>query len=444
MYRFILQTAVISGTLDDNSVVVDICSGVPQSKDVKPFDFTAEYQNRLMLCSYSQGNQGNRIDYSVTNAPDVYNGSDSSKDGKQSLFFGSDEKITAAASLYNRFGSNILSMFLVLKDSETYLLTGSSPTSFAIYPVSKVIGCPAPLTLAVSDITMGGEDGPQKTTRNMAFWLSGKGPVMFDGGSITKLVGIDNYFDPSNTEYIEWDVIQRARGWVDSTYNEYNLLFPSTANVTDNNVWLAFDLLRRKWYEKKPSVYPQAAWEVITENGEHSVYGGIDTGYMMYLENGTSWDGSGITQRVRTGDFFPNNDNMWDETLIRKVKLLTEKLESTTTTDTLDIYTWPDTTSADYSDVAFAPPGIDDTDGDVEWMDTEDTEWMPKAIATTPITQDIGSRRLLNIVLDSNIKGWAHAFEFVITTSTQVNGFSPVQWGIQYRPEKKNDKASDG
>jgi hypothetical protein len=291
---------------------------------------------------------------------------------------------------------------------------------------------------------MGGEDGPQKTTRNMAFWLSGKGPVMFDGGSITKLVGIDNYFDPSNTEYIEWDVIQRARGWVDSTYNEYNLLFPSTANVTDNNVWLAFDLLRRKWYEKKPSVYPQAAWEVITENGEHSVYGGIDTGYMMYLENGTSWDGSGITQRVRTGDFFPNNDNMWDETLIRKVKLLTEKLESTTTTDTLDIYTWPDTTSADYSDVAFAPPGIDDTDGDVEWMDTEDTEWMPKAIATTPITQDIGSRRLLNIVLDSNIKGWAHAFEFVITTSTQVNGFSPVQWGIQYRPEKKNDKASDG
>lgn len=440
IYKFEVVTQDVAGS---GAVIIDLVSGVPQQKIVKPFDFTAEFKNRMMLCSYSAGNQANRIDYSVTNAPDVYNGSDSSNDGAASLFFGGEEKITAARSLYNRFGSNVLAMFLVLKDSETYLLVGNDPSDFTIYPVSDSIGCPAPLTLVVDDITVGTE-GNQSVTRNMAFWLSSAGPVMFDGGSISSITGIDNFFDPNSTEYLEWDNISRARGWMDNTYNEYNLLIPTTSGQEDNNRWLVYDLLRRKWYEKNTGVkaFPQAAWEVLSTEGERNVYGGIDTGYMMYLENGTSWDGSGITQRVKTGDFFPTQ-SIWDETVIRKIKLLTEKFESATATDVLDIYHHPNTIVTDTTDIVWA---VAEEDGgvDVGFVDIGDPVWYTTAVSSINITQDVGGQRVLNVIIDANLKGWSHSFEFVITTTTIVNGFRPVIWGIEYRTEKKNNQASTG
>ncbi|GAF92326.1 unnamed protein product, partial [marine sediment metagenome] len=230
-YEISSSVNITHATLD---VYVDIITGVPAQKEMKAYDFTSQYGTRVMQCSPSVLNEGNRIDFASANAPDVYNGADSSDNGAQSIYFGGDQNITAAGGLYNRFGSNILSMFLVLKDAETYLLVGDTPEEFVIYPVSKTIGCPAPLTLATGEVNMS-KNPTEGVTRNIAIWMSASGPVMFDGASISSIRGMENFFDPNNDEYINWAYVNRARGWIDNVYKEYNLLIPSTAAQTENN-----------------------------------------------------------------------------------------------------------------------------------------------------------------------------------------------------------------
>jgi hypothetical protein len=417
-YEITLDKNVVPPT--SSEVYVDIVTGIPAQKQIKAYDFTSQYGTRVMLCSPSVLNEGNRIDFSVANAPDVYNGVDSSDGTNQALYFGGSENITAATGLYNRFGSNILSLFLVLKDSETYLLVGDTPEDFVIYPVSKSIGCPAPLTLATGEINLS-KNPTEGTTRNIAIWMSASGPIMFDGASISSIRGVENYFDPNNDEYIEWDSISRARGWMDNVYKEYNLLIPSTTAQAENNIWICYDLLRRKWYEKKT--------------------GTADSGYMLYLENGTSWASTGITQRVKTGDFFPSS-NIWEETTIRKFKLLTHKFEDVDEANNLNIYYYNNTEETIGSGIAWISVADGLTGTFINFTDTTHVEWAATSAVSINVNQDIGSRRVINIVTDESRTGWAHGFEFVITTTNVPRGFRPIAWGIRYRVERKDDQAT--
>jgi len=440
-YAYEITTSA-SITHASKDVYADIITGVPSVPALKSYDFPAQYGTRVMLCSPSQQNEGNRIDYSVANAPDVYNGADSSDGVQQSLYFGGDENITAARGLYNRFGSNILSMFLVLKDASTYLLVGDTPDEFTIYPVSQTIGCPAPLTLATGEVNMS-KNPTEGTTRNIAIWLAASGPVMFDGASISSIRGMENFFDPNNDEYIEWDAVRRSRGWIDNVYKEYNLLIPSTTSQAENNRWLVYDLLRRKWYEKKTGTAqtPQAAWEVIDTAGQRFNYAGVDAGYVMYLENGTSWAGTGITQRVKTGDFFPSS-NIWEKTTIRKFKLLTHKFEDVAAENVLNIYYYADTEELIGSGISFVNVADGLTGNFINFTDTTDVEWAATSAVSVNVNQDIGARRIINIVTDENRCAWAHAYEFVITTTNVSRGFRPIAWGVRYRVERKDDQAT--
>ncbi len=247
---------VPSGTLDDGTdhdgTSVDVVTGIPAQIDIKPFKFPAKYNNRVMLCGFTESSEGNRIDFSLPNAPDVFNGEETSNGGVSSLYFGGDQDVSAATELYNRFGSNIFSTFVVLKDTETYLLTGSTPDMeasdhFRIFPISYNIGCPAPLTLATAEL---GYEVAQDAQRNVAIWLSYSGPILFDGAVIVPLKGIENYFDPANTECINYSYIDVSRGAYDQTNKEYNLAIPSGVNQTENNTWLVYDLVKKKWFEK--------------------------------------------------------------------------------------------------------------------------------------------------------------------------------------------------
>ena len=438
-YQIKVGTNVVPPT--SSEVYIDLCTGIPALKDIKAYDFSVAYGTRLMLCAPTVSNEGNRMDISAANAPDVYNGADSSDNGDQSLYFGGKEKLTAGAALYNRFGSNLLSLLLVLKDAETYLMVGDTPDEFVIYEVSKTIGCPAPLTLATGEVNTSSKP-TEGITRNIAIWMSASGPVMFDGASISSIRGLENFFDPNNDEYIEWDSISRCRGWIDNVYKEYNLQIPSTTGQTDNNKWLVYDLLRRKWYEKKTGTanFPQAAWEVIDAAGQRRNYAGVDDGTMLYLEIGTSWNGTGITQRVKTGDFFPSS-NIWDETTIRKFKILTHKFEEVSESNFLDIYYYGNTEELIGSGVTWVDTG-DLTGVAVSFEDTDYVEWAATSTVSINVNQDIGAKRIINIVTDENRTAWAHAFEFVITTTNVPRGFRPIAWGIRYRIERKGDQAT--
>jgi hypothetical protein len=395
-----------------------------------------------MLGGFSKGDEGNRMDYSVANAPVAFNGFDSSDAGKQSLYFGGVEDIVAATQIYNRFGASVYAMLLVVKKNETYILVGDTPEDFIIYDVAKTVGCVAPLSIATAEV---GLDLGNGLTRNVAIWLSHSGPMMFDGAILTPIPGIRSYFDPNDAKYIDFSLIEKAVGWVDPNYKEYNLLIPS-GSASLNNVWLVYDLIRRKWFRKTTgqAAFPQAGFEVGSkQTGQRYIYGGIDTGYMVHLESGTYWDdgsAAGITQKVKTGDFFPSQ-NIWDETTIRKFKIFIKRLTGSSVTNQLEVNYYTDTDLNAGSGVIFedgnAASGIF-----VSWVDTDGVEWSSATSATIDLDLDVGLQRLIRVIRDLNRTGWAHAFEFTVTTSDITKGFQPVFWGTQYRINRKDNTAT--
>jgi hypothetical protein len=389
-----------------------------------------------MLGSFSEGNEGNRMDYCLTDAPDVWNGAQSSEYGFQSLRYGGQDKLTAATQLYNRFGASVFSMLLVFKSTEVYLTVGDTPSTFEIYPVSQTIGCPAPLTLATAEVGLEIGEG---LTRNIAIWVSHSGPIMFDGAVLQPIRGIENYFDPNESAYVEWDVMDEARGWVDQTYKEYNLLLPSGPGSATVNTWLVYDLMRKKWFQKDTATAesPITGFNVVDNTGEQLVFGGTDDGYLMYLENGTTWNGIPIIQQIRTGDFWPS-ENIWDSTLIRKFKFYTLKTQESNVD--LDVTYYADTAANSGAGVFWQ-----DQASGVSWADyTNGVQWADATSATLSLDLDasVGLQRVVRVISDLNRVGWAHAFEFEVETSGTAKGFQPIAWGIQYRIERKDNTAT--
>jgi hypothetical protein len=284
--------------------------------------------------------------------------------------------------------------------------------------------------------------------------------MMFDGAVLSPLTGINNFFDPNETEYIEWDSIHLARGWVDQTYKEYNLLIPSTAGQTTNNLWLVYDLLRKKWFKKDTGTaeFPQAGWNIMDpDTGEQMIYGGIDTGYMIHIEEGTSWAatysdataGANITQTCRTGDFWPSN-NIWDETRIRKFKIICKKIPSSVTvaSHNLNINYYSESAN-DAANVIFqdaeASSGIyvDFYDMDVGGDGVYETQWISAAAAVLDLSLNVGLDRVVRLIKDMNETGWAHSFEFEVSTDDVNKGWQPIVWGIQYRVERKDNTSTE-
>jgi hypothetical protein len=311
-YYKVTVNGTLSGTAGDaaQELVIDMVKGIPAQTIVNPFKFSVPYKNRLFLCGFTKGNEGNRVDFTVTNAPDVLNGDESSMDGIQSLYVGGTEDLTGGIEIFNRFGSNIISSLLLFKKNEIYLLTGDGPDNYKLYCISKTIGCPAPLTLAAAET---GYTFAEQINRNIVIWMSYAGPMLFDGASVVPILGVKKYFDPAKTARVQTSVIERCRGWYDAMYREYNLVIPSASGATDCNTWIAYDLVRKRWFEKEPgaSEIPQAAWPVYDTDGVQYIYAGINDGNVVRLENGATWADDSATPMapvIETGDFFPSGD----------------------------------------------------------------------------------------------------------------------------------------
>jgi len=423
----LVPSATLTGTTGDATaeLVVNHVWGVPATIDVKKFKFSSDFNNRVLLCNYELGGEGNRVDYSVSNAPDVWNGVESSMDGVQSLYFGGNSPLTAGTQLYNRFGSNIFVTWVALKRNETYLLTGTGPEDFSIKPISFNVGCPAPLTLATAEI---GFDMAQDVTRNIAIWLSADGLIVFDGAVINFVKGIDKYFDATNADCINYSSIANSRGWFDPEYKEYNLLIP-TGSSTTCDTWLVYSLIYKKWFEKVPDTYPQAAWQVASTVGEKSIYGAIDTGYMLELEDGTAWVDDPIEQIVETGDFFPTG-NIWDLTRIRMFKFAGKRINEA---HSIVVSHYSDTDDAVGMDGIWV-----DTD-DCAWVDTEDCEWVSASLASMELSLDAGINRVVRDTIKDNLYGWAHRFQFYTTTASTSKGLEPIAWGYTFRKVRRDE-----
>ncbi|KKM07491.1 hypothetical protein LCGC14_1733390, partial [marine sediment metagenome] len=316
---------VWNGTLDSaastKKTAIDVVRGIPAPLKVRPFTFAFPYKNRLMLGGYREGNQGNRIDFSKTNTSGVWNGEETSIDGLQSIFVAGNEDLTAGKQLYNQFGNRLITMGVLYKNSKMFVLIGDGPTGddkFRILPVSDSIGCPDPcLTLVSVDIGIAAQGQP---SRNMHIFLSASGPRRFEGTKPIPIHGIDSYFDPVHDNYVGTTAISNAHAWYDRTYKEYNL------RVGAN--WFVLSLIHNKWYTKYSPTMPTVGIPVTDTRGLNYAYSGTTTGFLMRLENGTTWGqtSTGIEQIVENGDFYPETDrngkpDPWFLTELTKLKV---------------------------------------------------------------------------------------------------------------------------
>lgn len=441
----------VSATLSDatagkatEDIVIDLLTGIPAPKSLPTFKFPVKYKSKLMLCNYEEGNEGNRIDYSLDGNADIFNGENSSLDGYQSIYVGGSEHITCAAQLYNRFGSNLLSSLAIFKNHELYLLTGDSPIDYQLFPVSFKIGCPAPLSLVTAEV---GFELGENVARNVAIFVSNGGPMMYDGAVLYPIRGMEKFFDPNEELAVNFTYLDQARGWFDSTYKEYNMLL-ATGDSTTLNSWFVYDLVRKKWFQKDTgnSHKLQCGWNVSAANGDQYVYGGTLIGRVAQLESGTSWAGSTIDNEIHTADFFPS-DNEWEITRIRRLKLVCKRTKENNTD--VKYYYFEDTNPASGLIVDFADATTLFTDSGTagySFVDVTATEadsstagflWFAESPDTIDISQ-AGNTRIVRATNDTNLTAWSHSFKFIYSSATTPKGFQPLMWGVEFEVVRKD------
>ena len=135
------------------SVDVFHVNGVPAQKDIPPHKFPFFGQDRLWLCSQTK-NHKNAATCSSVDTANVFNGSDS-----QTLYFGDNAELTAAASIFTQIGSTFYNPMVFTKANQTWVVIGSGPDDWVKYPISLTEGCTAPLTMQVINVPAGMTEG---------------------------------------------------------------------------------------------------------------------------------------------------------------------------------------------------------------------------------------------------------------------------------------------
>jgi len=303
----------------DAEVEVDFASCIPAPKEVTPHRFPARFIERSFFCGDIVGGEANALDYTASQTIDVHNGLDSSDRG-QRIYVGGKQALTAAKSVYNRFGSSIYETLLVFKKTETHLLTGTGPADFRLFRVSENYGCPAPRTLVGAEI---GYEMGKGATRNVVLWLSYRGPIIFDGAVLVPIPGVDLFFDTRKDTVINFDYIDNCVAWFDPFWKEFHLMVPSGSSQTTLNTHIVYDLQRKKWWQVEynggAADIPQFGMSVKSENGETLPYVFRNDGHMLRFGNGSDWDGNTLTHTVKSADVMPGG--FWNLTRLLALKI---------------------------------------------------------------------------------------------------------------------------
>ena len=291
----------------DAATRINYVGGISASKEISHYKFPVFAQGRIMLCADMSGEK-NKAVVSSKYMPQVYNGIDS-----VDVYFGEEGELTCGTELFSQFGSSLYSLVLMFKDNETWVMAGQDIEQWEnnTFLLSSSIGCPAPLTLKT--INLHAEPGAG-INRALAIWQGADGIYMSDGRAPIPISGdIKEYFDPEDSRYIDPTLIGDSVGFVDPVRQEYHWL-------ADGNE-LVYDIARNKWYEIDRGSDLVCGVAVHDTNGNGYTYGLLDTGYMEYLENGTTFDGTTITHTVQFGDI-PLAD-LATETRLSAMRLIT-------------------------------------------------------------------------------------------------------------------------
>jgi len=128
-----------------------------------------------------------------------------------------------------------------------------------------------------------------------------------------------------------------------------------------------------------------------------------DDGYMRRIDNGTTWDGTAITNVVEPGELILTKD-LWDVSLIRFFKMWNRRLTESGAKVTVSYY-------ADTSTTATA-----------------------SAVADISLTTgSTATKRMTRTVVSANIQAEVHRFKFSCVLSATTKGWKPFMWGVAYR-----------
>lgn len=322
----------VSANLDDE-VETYYATGLYNPQPVKGYRFPGNFQGRSFLFSEREGEQNKAI-YSGFNAPDVWGGLDVGE-----LFFGDDKQLTCSGVIYNIFKTTGLDQMIVTKKHETYRVFGFGPDNWEVQRMSSNVGCVAPRSIAVAEISDFGTNS--EPSRHVMLWQSDNGVVLVDGASV-QLISEDIriYFDETNSLAIPADMIAASVGWYESNLNVYKLLIASGSGQTTLNVELEFNLRTNEWTkilrenESGENQY-QAGWEVHDTDGNTYSYGATSEGHVYRTENGTTWNGTAIEQFVQTKDLLldaggdPSAKPFFRDTVAEYIRLAFETKDGT-------------------------------------------------------------------------------------------------------------------
>lgn len=375
------------------TVCLDLIAGIPAAKIIKGYSFGVNAAGRLMLGCDNYGEK-NKMIISSSNAPQVFNGDDTFE-----IAFGGDKALTCGRAIFAQYASNMFNLVLVFKDDETWTLTWNvveDETQWERFQIAPNIGCPAPRTLTTVAVEL---DKNLAQTKTVAIWRGNEGIYMSNGQTpLCVSDDIENVFDQTKTPHVNLSMTTKEVGFFDGNKREYHWLWASGTSTTLDKEYV-LDLRRMKWFEidRATGVYLQLGIDVISTNKSQSAYGFDNAGYMLRLENGTTFNGNAIVNTMELGYQVPIQADLLAETEIIRASLVTmaKNTDSNVTlTHTMD----------------GALTGVDYT--------------LSMADATHTFTntmQDLGS-----------LAGIFHKFKFVYTSSTETKGFEPLFFSMYY------------
>jgi hypothetical protein len=312
-YKLAFATA-----LDADTKIAEI-TGIAAPESLATYKFSEVFQNRLFLFNEKNGAK-NRAIYSVANAPEIFNGSDSGE-----LLFGDKNDLTSASVVYNVFMNTAVEQLLVTKRNETYRVSGDSPSTWVSNRMSSNIGCVAPLSMVACEVT----DTTAEVKRTVAIWVSDKGPVMSDGATIIPIYeDIKCYWDANDSKFIPTGMQSKSVGWYDPGLQSYKLLVASGASATYLNTELEYSLKYKEWTkvyrENASGANPlQSGFQVHDTSGLTYTYGGGKDGFLYRLENGNSWAGTSITSYLHTKDMILDHEKpMFRKSTVKYLRTL--------------------------------------------------------------------------------------------------------------------------
>jgi hypothetical protein len=202
----------------------------------------------------------------------------------------------AGVSLFERYGSTAANVQLVCESTRTWAIVGETVENFTPTLIDSTNGCTSALTMDVATVEI-----LPGTFKRVGMWQSQSGIVMCEGSSVVEVSrDIRDKFDPKHANYIGATVLATCTGWIDPVYNEYNWVIPGTT------IW-AYDILRKKWYEKPLAATKRLSCGVAVYDttGTGFSYGATASGFMYRMEYGTTIDGVTIPYVLQTADVAP-------------------------------------------------------------------------------------------------------------------------------------------